>query len=260
MPKNKIKNNTRILLIDIETAPSSGWFFDLWKEGNIVGTIKSWYVLSVAWKWLGEDKVHCKALVDYPHYRKNQKNREDDLFLVQDIHALLEEADVVIGHNADRFDLRKINSRLLRHGFNPPSPYKTLDTLKVSRRYFAMDSNRLNDVAKYLGVGSKLPHTGFKLWEDCMKGDPTAWKLMKKYNIQDVALLERVYMKLRQWSTSHPNVNLVDMREGACPTCGSKKLQRRGFSVTRTTRIQRFHCQGCGAWSVGKSEGRLAIR
>ena len=248
----------KILLLDIENCPSAGWFYDLWKEGNIVGTIKSWYILSIAWKWLGEKKFHVKALVDYPRYKKD---KEDDRRLVQDIWTLLDEADIVVGHNSDRFDLRKINARFLKHGLTPPTPYKTVDTLKVARRHFAMDSNRLNDIGKYLGVGSKLPHTGFKLWEDCMKGDKKAWVLMKRYNIQDVVLLEKVYMKLRQWSPTHPNVNLVDMKDGACPICGSKKLHKRGFSVTRTSRFQRYQCQGCSGWShSGKNEGTLDIR
>lgn len=249
-------NHPRILLIDIETAPSLGYYFDLWKEGNIVGNVKSWYILSFAWQWAGEKKIDCRGIVDYPRYKKN---KEDDFALVHDIHTLLSQADIVVAHNGDRFDIRKINARFLKHGFPPPAPYKTVDTLKVARKYFAMDSNRLNDVAQYLGVGSKLPHTGFKLWEDCMRGDKKAWDLMKRYNKQDVVLLHDVYMTLRTWMTNHPNVNIFTGKNPACPNCGGA-VQKRGFNITKTGRTQRYQCER-GCWSQAtKSEKVVDIK
>lgn len=247
-------NKPRILLLDIETAPSLGYYFELWKEGNIVGTVQSWYILSIAWKWSGDKKVQCKGLMDYPSYKKN---REDDSHLVKHIHGLLEDADIVIAHNGDRFDLRKINARLLKHGFKPPAPYKTIDTLKVARKYFAMDSNRLNEIGKYLGVGAKLPHTGFKLWEDCMNGDSKAWTLMKKYNAQDVVLLDRVYQILKPWMTNHPNLNILRGTAGDCPIC-SGKLTRRGFATTTTGRKQKYQCVNCGGWSTDTKSIKIA--
>lgn len=247
----------RTLLLDVETAPSIGAFFDLWKEGNIVWTEEAWFMLSFAWKWLGESKVQCRTLSDYAGYKKDPHN---DKKLIEDLWKLIESADVIVGHNGDRFDLRKTNARIVYHGFSVPAPYKTVDTLKVARRYFKFDSNRLNDLGLYLGVGNKIPHTGSKLWKDCMKGDAKSWEIMRDYNKQDVNLLERVYLKLRPWMNNHPNVNLVDMKIGACPTCGSTKLNKRGYSMTRSTRSQRFQCVSCGTWSTGKNEGRLVVR
>ena len=248
----------KILLLDIETAPSLGFYFDLWKEGNIVGTVKNWYILSFSYKWLGEKTVHAVALPDFQEYKKDKEN---DWSLCYFLQKKLDEADMVIAHNGDRFDLPKINARFLKHGFKPPQPYKTVDTLKVARRYFKLDSNRLNDVAKYLGVGSKLSHTGFKLWDDCMKGDIRAWSLMKRYNKQDVVLLEKVYLALRPWMTNHPNFNVFTEQDG-CPSCGSKNVQKRGYSITQTGRKQRYQCQEkvCGAWSHSTSEKVTDIR
>ena len=244
------------LLLDIETAPSLGFYFDLWKEGNIVGTVQSWYILSVAWKWEGEKTVHAVSIADYPHYKQH---KEDDRLLVERIWMLLNHADIVVAHNGDRFDLPKINARFLKHGLRPPEPYATVDTLKVARRYFKMDSNRLNEVAKYLGVGSKLPHTGFKLWEDCMKGDKKAWALMKRYNKHDVVLLEKVYLALRPWMKNHPNCNVFTEQNG-CPNCGSKNVQKRGFSITATGHKQRWQCNDCSAWSHSSSHKIIEIR
>ena len=94
---------------------------------------------------------------------------------------------------------------------------------------------KLDSLAQYLGVGRKLPHTGFDLWRGCMSGDLKSWAIMKRYNAQDVRLLERVYLKLRPWGV-HPNVNLVNQRPNACPKCGSTHIQSRGYRYTRPLR------------------------
>ena len=67
-------------------------------------------MLSFAWKWADEKKVHCKALCDYPGYAKN---KTDDTPLIKDLWKLFDEADILIAHNGDRFDRRKANSRFL---------------------------------------------------------------------------------------------------------------------------------------------------
>lgn len=245
----------RVLLLDIETAPSQGYYFDLWKEGNIISESKSWYILSFAFKWQGEKKTRVVALSDFKGYKKNKENDKE---LCAALHEKLNEADVVVAHNGDHFDLPKINARLVIHGFNPPVPYVTVDTLKIARRYFKFDSNRLDSLAKYFGIGSKLPHTGTHLWLGCMSGETKSWSLMKKYNIHDVELLEGVYERLRPWAATHPNLNFVT-RATACPVCQGSKFQKRGYSMTRTGQKPRLQCTTCGKWSLGLLEKLDAV-
>ena len=199
-------------------------------------------MLSFAYKWLGEKKIHVHSLNDYTGYKLH---RESDKLLVIDLWELLDHADIAVGHNADRFDLRKSNARFIAHGLAPPSPYKSIDTLKIARKHFKFDSNRLDDLGAYLGVGRKLPHTGKHLWLGCMNGDAKAWRTMRRYNAQDVALLERVYLKLRPWSSSHPNLNLYT-RASACQVCQSPQIIRNGRRVLRSGYRQQFRCQSCG--------------
>ena len=173
--------------------------------------------------------------------------------------GLLDKADVVIAHNGDSFDIKKTNTRFAIHGMKPPSPYKSIDTKKLAKKYFKFDSNKLDDLGMYLSVGKKLSAGGFATWKGCMQGDKKSWKRMVDYNKQDVVLLEKVYLALRPWMTNHPNINILDERLGACPTCGSDKVQKRGWAITPVNRKQRYHCQNCGRWSMGRSEKNTGI-
>src|SRR6266487_2734900 len=235
----------KIILFDIETAPRLAWVWGQYEQ-NVIDVKTEWYMLSFAWKELGTQKVTVHALPDYGAW---QTTRENDSDLAVALWKVLDDADVVIAHNGDRFDIRKANARFIAHGMKPPSPYKSIDTLKVARRHFKFDSNKLNDLGKYLGVGRKLPHTGAHLWFGCMNGDPKAWALMRRYNRNDVELLERVYLKLRPWATTHPSLTHYTSKT-ACPTCQSPKIINSGYLYLKTGKRQRIKCTDCGAWST----------
>jgi len=245
----------RILLLDIETAPSLGYTWSKY-ETNVIEFERDWFILCFGYKWLGDTGVTVVALPDFKNYRKNKAGDKE---LMGQLWSLLDEADIIVAHNGDSFDIKKINARFLVHGFTPPSTYKTVDTLKIARKYFRFDSNKLNDLAQTLGIGKKIPHIGFGLWKGCMDGAPEAWELMRQYNAQDVALLEDIYLVLRPWATTHPDVSLYSDTHSSgdghsCPSCGSHHVQRRGVVVARTRRYQRLNCQSCGAWFQGELE------
>lgn len=239
----------KILFIDIETAPSLGWVWAKW-ETNVIDFKKDWYCLSVGWKWTHENEVHVVGLNDFSGYKRHPEN---DKALLKQIWKLLDEADIVIAHNGNKFDLPKINTRLISHKLKPPSPYKTIDTLQIARKVFMFDSNKLDDLGRYLGIGRKLPHTGFHLWKGCMSGDPEAWELMKKYNGHDVELLEKVYYIMRAWDKNHPQVNKGETVLEACPKCSSHNIQRRGFTYTLLRKKQRYQCMNCAGWFEGSA-------
>lgn len=245
----------RIALLDIETAPSLGYVWAKYQT-DVLDFHTPWYVLCFAYKWLGEKKTHVRALPDYPKYNKD---RECDRSLMQDLRdEVLDKATHVIAHNGDRFDLRKANARFVLHGFDPPSPFKSIDTLKIARKHFKFDSNRLDDLGQYLDLGRKLPHIGFRLWHGCMAGDANAWRLMKRYNVQDVQLLERVYYRLRPWASSHPNLSYLT-RADACPTCQSSRIKQSGWAYVASGRKQRSTCLDCGFRFVSGKLERLPI-
>jgi len=201
-------------------------------------------MLSFAYQWDGEKKVHCKALCDYPGYAKNKK---DDTLLIKDLWKLFDEADILVAHNGDRFDRRKSNSRFLGCGLPLPSPYKTVDTLKVARKHFLQGSNSLQSLGEYLGLGGKLPTTGWHTWRGCIDGDPKSWAALKKYNKRDVSLGFSVYKKMLGWIDNHPDMRVYTGKH-SCRNCGSKNIQLRGEDRTLTTIKQRYKCNDCNHW------------
>ncbi len=236
------KNKPKVLFFDIETAPNLSYVWGQWEQ-NVLHNVKEWEILSFAYKWAGTNRIKAEG-------RYHQKRGERDL--VEKLWHLFNDADIIIAHNGDAFDIKKCNSKFVEYSFPPPSFYKTVDTLKVARRYFKFNSNKLDDLGRTLGVGRKVLHNGFDLWLGCINEDPKSWKKLLTYNKQDVALLENVYNVLRSWMTNHPNSNVISGTTHNCPVCHSDKVQRRGTYMTRVNKYQRYQCLDCGAWSHGE--------
>lgn len=230
----------KILLFDIETSPNISYTWHGKYDQTVIDFKKEWELLSFGYKWLDEKTVHCIT-------RNNFKDKTDKS-LTKALWKIIDEADIIIAHNGLAFDIKKSNAKFIEHGLTPPSPYKVVDTLKVARNKFKFNSNRLNDLGRYLGVGEKVKTGGFDLWLGCMANKAASWKLMVKYNKQDVLLLERVYKKLLAWITNHPNLTLFTHKLASCTKCGSDKLHARGTLVTQSTVYHRFQCQSCGGW------------
>jgi hypothetical protein len=199
--------------------------------------------LSFSYTWLDKNKVHTFALPDYKNYKKD---RRDDSALCRDLWELMASADIIVAHNGDQFDLKTSNARFVINGLTPAPSFKSFDTLKIARRHFRFSSNKLDNIARALKIGRKLHHTGKDLWVRCLNGEPAAWDTMRRYNAQDCRLLEAVYLRLRAFAPSHPNLNLYT-NASACPTCQSADIKKRGLHYLKSTVRQRMRCNDCGA-------------
>jgi hypothetical protein len=241
--------DAKILLLDIETAPISAYVWSLWKQNVYTDQIREdWFMLTWSAKWLFEKKVMCDRLTG------DEALKQDDSRITKSIWALIDEADITISHNGDKFDLPKLNTRFLKHGLNPPSPYQSIDTLKTLRRSFGFSSNKLDHVNRILSLRRKIDTGGFGLWADCYKGDESALKKMEKYNIHDVRILEDTYLALRPWIKPHPSVNLFLIDgEHRCPTCGSNDLTEGGTYKTYANVYSVLRCNDCGG--LGRKVG-----
>lgn len=250
----------KILFLDIETAPNVVYSWGVYEE-NAIEVVSHWYLLSFAMKWRGTTgKPKVRGLCDYG----SGVGAECEKDLLIDLHNALSEADIVVAHNGRDFDVRKINARFIAHGFNPPAPYKVVDTKSDLTRVAGFSSNRLNWLSKQLDIGQKtMQHQDFSLWEGCMRGDKKSWAKMKEYNQHDVVLLEELYEILAPW-IKQPNANLWSgLDEPVCvnPACGSKHdLQNRGFARTAGQIYQRFQCTKCGAWGRANKPQRKPVK
>lgn len=257
-------SKAKILVLDLETAPSEVYTWGL-KDQNIgIEQIKhDQYCLMWAGKFLDEDKVLSDTLINHPkEYKKDFRNDKQIALSVRDI---LDKADIVVTQNGDRFDLKWVFNMFLRHDIDPPSPYHSIDLLKVSRGRFYALSHRLDFRGKQLGLGGKQPHKGFRLWLGCMAGEKKSWSTMLSYCKRDVLLTEQYYYKLRPFITNHPNVNMFhDHGVGGrlkCPACGSGKLKAKGWRYTNSGKRQRVQCGACGHYStlMGKANNSTAV-
>lgn len=231
----------KILLFDIETSPNIAYTWGKYDQ-NVPEFVQEWHILSFAFKFLG-GRQGVYGLPDFKSYKRDKTN---DKNLVKKLYNLMEEADVVVAHNGDDFDIKRANARFLFHGLTPPHHFKSVDTLKILRRNFSFNSNKLDDVCQYLGFGAKVKHEGIGLWIKCLNGDRKAWAHMKKYNMQDVLLLEKLYLYLLPWVNGHPNMNVYEGTSNACPKCGGR-LVKAGNVYTNTKCYQSWRCYKCGA-------------
>jgi DNA polymerase elongation subunit (family B) len=242
---------TKILIYDIEISPLMGASWRRY-DTNMLWIDQEQHILTVAWKWYGQKSVHALSLPDFKTFKKDIHNDKE---LVGEFQKVLDKADIILGQNSDRFDNKHINARLLIHGFAPMPKYKTIDTLKMSRE-FNFSSHKLDDLGEFFGVGKKIK-TDIDLWRDCMNGDLKAFKKMVKYNKMDVILTEKVYDKMKDWSTKIPNFALMEDNPDGCPRCGHLKLEKRGFTYTQVSKFQRYRCNKCGGWSQSRIADKI---
>ena len=229
----------KILLFDVET---SLYHFVGW------GTYKQYiqhyqitqhqYIISWAAKWLYDDDVQSDVVTP-----EESKNR-DDKRVVKSIYKLLDEADIVIGHNGDRFDLRKLRWRFISHDMPPPSPFKIIDTLKVARREFFAPSYKQDFLTKYFQLENKLS-TDFQLWIDCENGNQDRLNEMVEYNKHDVMGLEELYLKIRPYIHNHPNLSVL-MDKDVCPNCGANDIVETDSEyITTANKFPVYRCDSC---------------
>lgn len=248
------KHAPRILMFDIETRPSLAYIWRCYDECiSPAQMLEHTDILCWAAKWLDSDEMICDSREKDP----------DDRRICETLWQLMDEADIVVAHNGQGFDVKSMNTRWVQYGFVPPSPYKVVDTLKIAKGCFKFNINKLDYVARFLGVGRKQEHEGFELWTKCMNGDPDAWERMREYNRNDVLILEGVYLKLRAWDKKHPNVATMYSDESRrCIVCGSEMVKEiPQASFTAVSVYPSYRCDNCGKvmrdWKADKREKPL---
>jgi hypothetical protein len=229
----------KILLIDVETSPMVAFVWQRWKANiSQEQLIRESNILTYTAKWLGSTQAIINAA--------EATDTTNDYDMVKEMRDLLDECDIVVAFNGIRFDVPVINARILYHGLAQPSPYKIIDPMTIAKKQFRFSSNSMDAIAAYFNLDRKLKHAGFSLWKRAVAGEQEAIDEMLEYNIQDVVILEQVYLKLRPWSTTLPSLAVIK-EENCCPCCGSTDIKPTDkFHITNVSKYPLFVCDSCG--------------
>ncbi|WP_161794549.1 ribonuclease H-like domain-containing protein [Demequina globuliformis] len=246
----------KVLTFDIERRPGVylSWGPRVKYMGREKQLIRS-STISFAAKWYGDPDVTYRAIdpvdsmfmqpEDVPGYR-------DMLVSIRD---LMDQADIVVGYNSIRFDEAKLRGEFARMGIPEPSPYRSLDLMRTSKR-MGWDYASLAETLDAFGLGGKVAHQGFALWTDFLRGDTEAHALMEEYNIGDVIQTERAMDAMRPWIKDHPNLNLWAGHDESgnpvevCCNCGKSELAlvEGRSAMTALTNYALVKCKACGAF------------
>ena len=161
------------LFFDIETSPNIVTSWNIGYKINLShdNIIQERSIICICWKWEGENKVHSLSW-----------NKGNDKKMLIEFAKVMNSADETIGHNSDNYDEKWIRTRCIFHGISLIPDFQRIDTLKLSRKGFRFNCNKLDYIAQYLGLGKKLDTGGFGLWKDIvLKNSNSAMKKMIDY-------------------------------------------------------------------------------
>lgn len=234
----------KILLLDIETLPINADIWGVWNQNIGKHQIKKdWSIVTWAAKWLFSTEVIGESV------KSKEAIERTDQSVLAGIWELVNQAHIVITHNGNGFDLKRLNTRWLLGGFPPPMFYQSIDTLAILKEKFDFTYNQLDYVNAVLGIGRKMDND-YHWWDEAGKGSKKYIDLMLDYNKQDVNILEELYLRLRPWMSKHPNLNVFAVdgnKVEHCPACGGVNLHWDGSYMTPLGLYKAFRCQDCGA-------------
>ena len=250
VPKKPQPRPPRILVFDIETKPLKVWAWGTFDQNiGLDMIIEDQSILSFAAKFIGNDHIFYQDLSQNTDYTKDEA-------LVTAMFELLNQADIIIGQNSDQFDIKKLNAKFEEYALGQPTPYKSIDTLKIMRKHLGLTSKKLSFATdKYNKKYKKLKHEkfpGMSLWLECLKGNQSAWECLKEYNIWDCLATEELYLDhLRKWDKSI-NYGVFTSVSNCCPNCGSESLKELEFNYSKIGIFQNYQCIECHTISSSK--------
>lgn len=244
----------KVLYLDLEISPALIYAYGAY-EVNALKVKQPPMIVSYAWQWEGEKTIHCKILPDYPQYKSGILNLTDK-YICRDLYDLMNEADILVGHNFQKFDLKQAKARFFLNGFPPTKKWVVEDTLVIARRYFGFIKNNLDYLSEESGdVGkTKVKHSDV-IW-GCLDGDMKDWEDLRTYNKRDIVITRNRYKDLGPWHETGFNKNLIYRRDNACPHCLATKSKKDGLNKKgKVYWRQVYRCLSCWRrWSGEKIE------
>lgn len=180
---------------------------------------------------------------------------------LRNVHALLAEADVVVGHNLDRADVPWLKGDLFlprighkhRPKLNPLPPFKTVDTLKVLRREFGSGApfKSLDAALKILGHPGKTDTYDREAMERAVAGSVEDQVREVEYCAGDVVGTQWLYDWERPHIKNHPALfSTAQDNLRTCNRCGheTKDVVERYLANVLSYSMRR--CSNCKAYTT----------
>ena len=232
----KNTKNDKIMVYDIETSRIK---VDTWWTGKQYINHKQLRseptIISVAWKWIGDDEVHSLTW---------DKNHCDKQLMVEFLKEY-NSASMVIGQNNNSFDNKWINTRAAKHGLHITRFVKSFDIYRMAKRYFRLPSYSMAYMAKYFGLTLKQSHEGMHMWDMIEYGTDAEKKeylaKMVEYNKGDIVTTEELYLTLKTYFAAVTNKAVqMGLPKWACPVSGSTNVKHLKTIFTEMGTIQRI--------------------
>lgn len=200
-----------ILYFDLEVSKSMMFNYGLRVPSGYINPedlYRDFYIICWSASYVGKDTVWSECVTSAEAKKWNDKR------ILARLHDLMESADILAGHNVDKFDLRKVNARFLLNGMEPIVGKRTLDTLKIARSKFAFESNKLDYISQKLGLRPKDDVRNSDWLKIVTTGDEKTLKKVNKYCRGDVRNGKGVLEKLMKYSGKRLNYGAIAL-EGA---------------------------------------------
>ena len=252
---NELIKPVKILIYDIEVAPLLSWNWGRFKQ-NAIKVERECTLLSYAYMTITLDgtnsildgdisQIECVTLEDC-----NYSEAE----LIKGLWKLFVESQVIVGFNSKRYVDKQVFKWFMKYNLKPPVPIKELDLFREWKKIATLSSNGLDSLNDYLNGTTKTDITVKDLWYDCLIGrNEESFKLLKKYNKQDIVLTYTLYKRILPFLKDNVNYSLLLQHPLACPRCGHiNDFEEADYFYTNVGRYNQYKCNKCNSYLHGR--------
>src|SRR5690606_30846370 len=199
-----------IMAYDIECAPALVWTYDLWPKAIGIDQIVE-HPRMVSFAAQFEQDGKRKSMVYRSEFHHGRTEMLDTL------HGMFDKADIVMGWNNRSFDDTYVMGEFALEGMERPSPFQSIDLMRVEKKHFRLMSRKLDYAARRFVDDQKDGVNALKIWREIKSAEGRVaessgeereqaerhlkrlWDKFARYNKQDVALLWKVRDEFLPW-------------------------------------------------------------
>ena len=167
MPMFRARRSQDLRILDFDSECRSMTYSEWRKEDQIT---------AIAWSWVGEDSVECLLL---------EQDLSNELSMLGDFLAVLNEADMVTGHYLRKHDMPLLNDNCLRIGYPPLQPMLVQDTMLDLVKVKGLGKSQQN-LAETFDLAAEKHSMSGAAWRQANTLSPAGQAAAKKRVVSDV--------------------------------------------------------------------------